>query len=258
MSKAVLKRLSRVAQERMGIVPPKHDDDDLGPPSSSSTHPPKHWHSWAKFPSEEIIAEGPSGDILVIDLPYRSPSPNTGGPSEPEASFVPLVLDDTAEPLHSSRIHIATDTRSRHAHGKAAVAIRWNHVVIPSLIQAFMLFEREQLLHQEEHTVHIEEACRCGNNGDSSKFFACTLNAWKPLNSMCAVVHPGLLQDNWYSAVCSHVPHRHAGPYHCGDDELPSLYLQSCCPLCFGGSQTIGLPLQAIVCIDANFQPKRN
>ncbi|KAF9503552.1 hypothetical protein BS47DRAFT_1270617, partial [Hydnum rufescens UP504] len=38
----------------------------------------------------------------------------------------------------------------------------------------------------------------------------------------------------------------------------PSLYLQSCCPLCFRGSQTIGLPLQAIVCIDANFQLKQN
>ncbi|KAF9516807.1 hypothetical protein BS47DRAFT_1390397 [Hydnum rufescens UP504] len=52
--------------------------------------------------------------------------------------------------------------------------------------------------------------------------------------------------------------HKCASPYHCGNDELPSLYLQSCCPLCFGGSQTIGLPLQAIVCIDANFQLKQN
>ncbi|KAF9508629.1 hypothetical protein BS47DRAFT_1302538, partial [Hydnum rufescens UP504] len=38
----------------------------------------------------------------------------------------------------------------------------WNHVIIPSLIQPFMLFEREQLLHWEEHTVWVEEACRCG------------------------------------------------------------------------------------------------
>jgi hypothetical protein len=146
MSKAVLKCLSRVAHKRMGIMPPRHDDDSLGPPSSSSTRPPpkiKHQCSRAKFPSEEVLAQGPSGNIIGTDLPYRSPSPNTGGPSEPEASFILLVLDGITEPLLSSRIHIVTNTHSRHAHAKEAAAIRWNHVVIPSLIQPFMLFEQE-------------------------------------------------------------------------------------------------------------------
>ncbi|KAF9516806.1 hypothetical protein BS47DRAFT_1390396 [Hydnum rufescens UP504] len=127
-------------------MPLKHDDDSLGPPSSCSTCPPpkiKHRHSQAKFPSGEVFAQGPSGDIIATDLPYHPPSPNTGGPSEPEASFIPLLLDGIAEPLHSSQIHIVTNTCSHHAHAKEAAAIQWNHVVIPSLIQPFMLFERE-------------------------------------------------------------------------------------------------------------------
>ena len=54
----------------------------------------KHRRSRAKFPAEEIIAQGPLGDIIAVDFPYRSLSPNIGGPSEPEESFIPLVLDD--------------------------------------------------------------------------------------------------------------------------------------------------------------------
>ncbi|KAF9504623.1 hypothetical protein BS47DRAFT_1401204 [Hydnum rufescens UP504] len=296
------------------------------------------------FPSGEVFAQGPSGDIIATDLPYHPPSPNTGGPSEPEASFIPLLLDGIAEPLHSSRIHIVTDTRSRHARAKEAAAIRWNHVVIPSLIQPFMLFERERLLRREEHTVQVEEACRCGKQWrllkvlcvyferlETIEFHVCGCpsrtaarqlvlrapneRAWAATlenflkrrgfkfggnDSLRRRFATALAQYQVLSAkgdgsatesqvICEDtlnpanpaiggsesnihqldtdtpIPerkynnaHKRAGPYHCGDDELPSLYLQSCCPLCFGGSQTIGLPLQAIVCIDANFQLKRN
>ncbi|KAF9504217.1 hypothetical protein BS47DRAFT_1308549 [Hydnum rufescens UP504] len=38
----------------------------------------------------------------------------------------------------------------------------------------------------------------------------------------------------------------------------PSIYLQSWCPLCFGGSHTSGLGVSTIACIDANFQIKHN
>ncbi|KAF9508425.1 hypothetical protein BS47DRAFT_1373667 [Hydnum rufescens UP504] len=38
----------------------------------------------------------------------------------------------------------------------------------------------------------------------------------------------------------------------------PSIYLQSRCPLCFGGGHTSGLGVSTIACIDANFQIKRN
>ncbi|KAF9504092.1 hypothetical protein BS47DRAFT_1374422 [Hydnum rufescens UP504] len=38
----------------------------------------------------------------------------------------------------------------------------------------------------------------------------------------------------------------------------PSIYLQSRCPFCFGGSHTSGLGVSTIACIDANFQIKRN
>ncbi|KAF9511904.1 hypothetical protein BS47DRAFT_1298368 [Hydnum rufescens UP504] len=38
----------------------------------------------------------------------------------------------------------------------------------------------------------------------------------------------------------------------------PSIYLQSWCPLCFGGSHTSGLGVSTIACIDANFQIKCN
>ncbi|KAF9520952.1 hypothetical protein BS47DRAFT_1370186 [Hydnum rufescens UP504] len=38
----------------------------------------------------------------------------------------------------------------------------------------------------------------------------------------------------------------------------PSIYLQSRCPLCFGGSHTSRLGVSTIACIDANFQIKRN
>ncbi|KAF9521028.1 hypothetical protein BS47DRAFT_1255798, partial [Hydnum rufescens UP504] len=283
--------------------------------------------------------------------------------------------------------------RSRHARAKEAAAIRWNHVVIPSLIQPFMLFERERLLRREEHTVQVEEACRCGKQWrllkvlcmyferlETIEFHVCGCPSRTAARQLvlrglfpCAPLHPSLavsidmlefvaelfvqqapnerawaatlenflkrrgfkfggndsLRRRFATALAQYqvlvrvinqemsavvescrgqvlsakgdgsatesqvicedtlnpanpaiggsesnihqldtdtpIPerkynnaHKHAGPYHCGDDELPSLYLQSCCPLCFGGSQTIGLPLQAIVCIDANFQLKRN
>ncbi|KAF9509100.1 hypothetical protein BS47DRAFT_1373566 [Hydnum rufescens UP504] len=38
----------------------------------------------------------------------------------------------------------------------------------------------------------------------------------------------------------------------------PSIYLQSWCPLCFGGSHTSRLGVSTIACIDANFQIKCN
>lgn len=396
MSKAVFKRLSRVAQERMGITPVKYDDSHSHPLSSLHTPPPskvKHRRSRAKFPTEETIAQGSLGDITTGDLPYDPSSDDIGQPSEPEVAFVPLVLDNVAEPLHSSRIHIVTDTRSRHARAKEAAAIRWNHVVIPSLIQPFMLFECERLLPEEERTTQIEEPCKCGKQWrllkivcvyferlEHIELHVCGCQSRTAARQLvlrglfpCAPLHPSLavsidmlefvaelfvhqapnerawaatlenflkrrgfkftgndslrrrfagalaqyqvlvrvvnqemlavvdscrgqaLSSNCGSSLTesqtvhedtlsSTIPavessesniheldvdtpipdrkynnaHNSTGPYFHGDDEVPSLYLQSCCPLCFGGSQTTGLSLQAIVCLDANFQLKRN
>ena len=171
MSKAVLKRLGQRARERMGIATESGDNrvtPSSHPASSSCSHPPKlkQRRSRAKFPAEEVIAHGPSGDITTADLPYHPPldvhlDDNNGHPTA-FPSFISFVPDDTPQPTHASRIHITTDTRSRHARAKEAAAIRWNHVIIPSLIRPFMLFERERLLTQAERTVQPEEPCRCG------------------------------------------------------------------------------------------------
>jgi Kyakuja-Dileera-Zisupton transposase len=385
MNKATLKRLSQAARERMSAP-------SLAPPSSSSKI--NHRRSRAKFPIAETIAQGPSGDITAANLPYHPASGATQPPSEPQVSFVPLSLDDAADRPHPTRIHIVTDTRSRHARAKEAAAIRWNHVVIPSLIPAFMLFERERLLPKEERTaVQIEETCRCGKQWKALKIICvyfehlehielhvCGCPSRTAARQLvlrglfpCAPLHPSLavsidmlefvaelfvqqapnerawaatlenflrrrgfkfagndsLRRRFTSALAQYqvlvrvvdqemsavvnscrgqalssnggssgtdsqavhedasdstspavegsqsnidkldvdtpIPerkfnnaHNSAGPYRHGNDEVPSLYLQSCCPLCFGGSQTVGLALQAIVCIDANFQLKRN
>ncbi|KAF9508082.1 hypothetical protein BS47DRAFT_1303212, partial [Hydnum rufescens UP504] len=88
----------------------------------------------------------------------------------------------------------------------------WNHVVIPSLIQPFMLFERERLLHQEEHMVQVEEACRCGKQWrllkvlcmyferlETIEFHVCSCPSWTAARQLvlrglfpCAPLHPSL------------------------------------------------------------------
>ncbi|KAF9505175.1 hypothetical protein BS47DRAFT_1400641 [Hydnum rufescens UP504] len=53
--------------------------------------------------------------------------------------------------------------------------------------------------------------------------------------------------------------HNFTGPTKVdGALECPSAYLQSCCALCFGGRHAADLQATVIVCIDANFQLKRN
>lgn len=367
MSKAVLKRLGRRAQERMGIVVTQN----INNPNASSSRPPKPKprRSRAKFPADEILAQGPAGDITTADLP-SSPSPDIcyDDKSSPFSSFIPLVLDDTAQPIPASRIRIITDARSRHARAKEAAAIRWNSVVIPSLIRPFMLFERERLLSPAEHSVQTEEPCRCGKKWrdlniicvyferlESITLKVCGCQSRTAATQLvmrglfpCAPLHPSLavsmdmlefvaelfvqqapnerawaatleiflkrrgfgltgsdsLRRRFASALAQYqvlirvvnqemsgiikscheasssgsrtkspheldvkTPisdrkylniHNSAGPHRKGDNELPSHYLQSRCPSCFGGEHTLGLPLQAIVCIDANFQLKRN
>jgi len=393
MTNAVLKRLRRVAQERMENTPNRNVSNSAPSSSRTPSSPTvKHRRSRAKFPTNETIAQGPSGVITAADLPYHPPSCDIGCPSEPEVSFVPLVRDNTAEPLHSSRIHIVTDTRSRHTRAKEAAAIRWNCVVIPSLIPSFMLYERERLLPTKECTVQIEDPCRCGKQWRRLRIICVYFERLEHIELQvcgcpsrtaakqlvlrglfpCAPLHPTLavsismlefvaelfvqqapnerawaatlenflkrrgfkligndsLRRRFASALAQYqvlvrvvnqemsaivdscrgqalsnkggssrtesqvvredVPnptnspdegcednirmldvdtpilerkynnaHDSTGPYY-HNDEVPSLYLRSRCPLCFGGSEAVGLPLQAIVCIDANFQLKRN
>ena len=385
MSNALLKRLGRRAQERIGIVATQNIDNRNS--SSSPPQKPKPRRSRAKFPVEEVLAQGPSGEITTADFPYHPPPDvhDDNETSSPFTSFIPFVPDNAAQPVRASRIHIVTDTRSRHARAKEAAAIRWNHVIIPSLIQPFMLFERERLLSPAERTVQTEEPCRCGKKWrvlniicvyferlESITLNVCGCQSRTAATQLvmrglfpCAPLHPSLAvsmdmlefvaelfvqqapnERAWAAtleiflkrrgfrfpandslrrrfasalaqyqvlvrvvnqemsaiinscrgrsssgrrteaqAVCDDHPaltvegsesirgldvktpiperkypniHNSVSPHRNGDNELPSLYLQSRCPSCFGGAQTLGLPFQAIVCIDANFQLKRN
>ena len=87
------------------------------------------------------------------------------------------------------------------------------------------------------------------------------------LSSIPYIYHPGVEKLPSFIAIDNLTPvgeqvyqnaHLKPGSQPANQEcESLSLYLCSCCALCFGGSHTKGKDVQAIVCCDANFQLER-
>jgi len=79
------------------------------------------------------------------------------------------------------------------------------------------------------------------------------------LNSASTPPAPALDEKTPIPARVYMSAHNSTGPIKVdSSQERPSAYLESRCSLCFGGSHAAALQASVIVCIDANFQLKRN